>query len=105
MANKNKQDEPLKVVVILKGGLVQGVHTNNPNVKIAVVDYDSEDWDETKEVGATVPNSACVSIQKPDSVKENLLHVFKVSNSDKKFEPYTSKQKEYVKNYLKKRQF
>lgn len=87
--------EETKIVVICKGGLVTSVHSNNKNVKIAVVDYDSEDWTENGEPGATVEGSACVGIQKPDSVKKDLTKVFNDGSSEDN----------YVAKYLKDKNF
>lgn len=87
--------EETKIVVICRGGLVTAVHSNNKNVKIAIVDYDSEDWAENGEPGITVEGSACVGIQKPDSVKKDLTKVFNDGSSEDN----------YVKTYLKKNKF
>lgn len=85
-------DKEIKILVECKGGLVTAVSSNNPNVKIVVVDYDSEDWDDKGELGATIEGSACVSgIQEPDKVADNLHTIFK--NKDI--------QSEYVKEKLK----
>jgi hypothetical protein len=84
-----------KILVELKGGLVTAVCSNNPNVKIVVVDYDSEDWAENGEPGLTVEGSACIGVQKPDQVVDNLSELFKEDDS----------QSVYVKEQLTKMKF
>lgn len=77
-------DKEIKILVECKGGLVTAVSSNNPNVKIVVVDYDSEDWDDKGELGATIQGSACVSnILSPDRVDDKLSNLFEDEEDSK----------------------
>ena len=78
--------EKIKILVECKGGLVTAVSSNNPDVKIVVVDYDSEDWDDEGEVGSTIEGSACVSgVLSPDRVEANLSDLFDEEDSQSKY--------------------
>lgn len=58
--------ENTKILIEVRGGIVQSVKSNRGNVKIVIVDYDNIQGDETI-VG---------SPSKPDAVYENIYEAF-----------------------------
>ena len=66
-----------KILIEVKGGLIQGITTNTEEVEIVVVDYDSEDWDDNKDVGETIDGSAFMRTEaQPDVVMDKIYKAF-----------------------------
>jgi len=72
--------EPVKVVILMDGGLINQIITAGPAIDVVIVDYDTEDADENQVTRIDNDDLAYVSRHSFDVVPEFLEQAFEASD-------------------------
>jgi hypothetical protein len=81
--------EKTKVLIELKGGLIQNIIANREDIEIVIADYDSEDWDDSKTDVEIIKGSAWMRTEsQPDTVSEKIYEVLEKRENKNSQEKY-----------------